>query len=78
MEKLMSLYSFVVNHGAEMSAIILALIALAEMVTALTPTKSDDLAVERFGKYVRKLFEFLKVPNLKSGGGTHPTLKDKG
>lgn len=77
MEKIMSLYSFVVDHGAEVSAILLALIALAQMITALTPTKTDDLAIERFGKYVRKILEFLKVPNVKSGGGTHPTLKEK-
>ena len=43
----------------------------AEMVTSLTPTKSDDLFVERVAKVYRGLLTFLKVPNIKKKDGTY-------
>ena len=60
-------------------------ITAAEFVTRLTPTKSDDAAVERLGKMYGKLFDLLKVPNIKRKDGTiiipegtHPPRKKYG
>lgn len=46
------------------------LITAAEFVTRLTPTKKDDSAIERIGKAYGKLFDLLKVPNIKRKDGT--------
>lgn len=46
-------------------ALILALLVVAELVVRLTPTKTDDGAVERVGKVIRRVLDFLKVPNVK-------------
>lgn len=40
-------------------------IAFAEVAVRLTPTKVDDGFVHRIGSLVDRLFDFLKVPNLK-------------
>ena len=45
--------------------VIVGLISVAEVVVRLTPTKKDDGAVERIGYIVRKIMDFLKLPNLK-------------
>lgn len=52
-------------------AAILALLAFAEVVVRLTPTKTDDGVVERIGSVIKKILDFLGFPNNKSGGGTH-------
>ena len=56
-----------------------AMLALAEAIVRVTPTKKDDGAVERIGKWLRSAFDMISTvfPNLKKGGGKHPTLKEK-
>ena len=41
------------------------LVGVAEVVVRLTPTEKDDSAVERIGGILRKVMDFLKVPNNK-------------
>lgn len=45
--------------------IVTLLVVAAELITRLTPTKSDDGAVKRLGEQLDKLLTFLKVPNLR-------------
>lgn len=44
-------------------ATILAFVTFAELAVRLTPTKTDDGAVERIGGMIRKLLDVMKVPN---------------
>lgn len=67
---------FSVNGPALVGAI-LGLLAVAETITRLTPTKKDDTAVERIGGVIRKFFDMLGVPNKKAGGGDHETKSEK-
>lgn len=46
-------------------ALILGLVSVAELAVRLTPTKTDDGAVERVGKRIRQLLDVLKVPSVK-------------
>lgn len=48
----------------EVVALVTAGIAFAEAVVRLTPTKTDDGAVERLGAAVKRILDFLRVPNL--------------
>jgi len=45
--------------------IVTLLVVAAELITRLTPTKTDDGAVKRIGIQLDKLLTFLKVPNLR-------------
>ena len=56
---------------------LLGLVAVAEVLASLTPTKKDDLAVERIGHYIKKVLKFLNVPNHKHGGGNHGVCKEE-
>ncbi len=48
-----------------LSILLLGLEALAR----LTPTLSDDSALERIGKILKKIMDFLKIPNVKREDG---------
>jgi hypothetical protein len=61
-----------------------AILAAAETVVRLTPTKSDDGFVQRVANVYNKLFELTGVPNVKKEDGSfvipagvHPPKKDK-
>jgi len=45
------------------------LLAAAEFVVRLTPTKDDDGFVQRIANVYNKIFEVLKVPNIKREDG---------
>ena len=77
METLKAIVSYLIANGPALAATVLAMLSAAEMVVRLTPTTKDDGAVERVGKVIHKLFDVLGVPNLKDGGGVHPTLEEK-
>lgn len=77
MEQLKLLVNYFIVNGPALAATILALLTAAEMVVRLTPTQKDDTAVERIGKFIRRLFDLLKVPNVKAGGGVHPSIEKK-
>lgn len=65
MEWLMSAWQFMTANWDKISGALLAFIALAEAITRLTPTEKDDGFVERMGAIIRKILDFLKVPNAK-------------
>ena len=75
MEQLQQVINQVVVLAPAIMAIIMGLISVAEVVVRLTPTKTDDGAVERVGSFFRKLFDLLKVPNYKAEGGKHEDSK---
>ena len=41
------------------------LLAVAEAITRLTPTKIDDGFIMRLGKIVKWFFDTVKIPNIK-------------
>jgi len=45
--------------------VVAGLVGVAEIIVRLTPTQKDDGAVERIGYYLRKIMDFLKIPNSK-------------
>lgn len=65
MESIKEIFSFLVAHSQELAAILLAVVSVMEMVTRLTPTEKDDGAVERIGAVIRKVLDFLRIPNIK-------------
>lgn len=77
MDLIKEIIAYVSVHGPALAAIVLGLLAVAEMIVRLTPTTKDDTAVERIGKLIRKLLDMMKVPNVKSGGGAHMKLEEK-
>jgi len=61
-----------------------AILTAAELVVRLTPTANDDAFVQRIANVYNKLFELLKVPNIKREegkiiipAGQHPDRKKK-
>lgn len=79
MEVVKEIFSYIMTHGPAIASILLAIIAVAEMIVRLTPTKKDDGAVQRIGGVIRKLIDYAKVvfPNNKKGGGQHIDQADK-
>lgn len=75
MEQVMGLYLWLQLNGATIVAVVLGMISVAEGIVRLTPTKTDDGAVERVGKFIRNLFDILKVPNRAAGGGQFEDVK---
>lgn len=71
LELLKATIAWLIANGPAVAAAILGLLAVAETITRLTPTKTDDLFVERIGSVIRKIFEVLNVPSNKAGGGVH-------
>jgi len=61
----MELFKWVTSNYQDVLLALAAVVAAAEVVVRITPTKKDDGAVERVGKVVKKLLDFFKVPNLK-------------
>lgn len=58
--------AWVMAHLSELAMVLLALLSVAELVTRLTPTKKDDGFVERVGGIIRRMLDFLKIPNTKA------------
>ena len=79
METIKSIFTYFITHGAVIAGVLVAMIAAAEAVVRLTPTKKDDTAVERAGKFIRKAIDYVGqfVPNKKEGGGEHPKQVEK-
>jgi acetolactate synthase small subunit len=63
METVLQFWAWLSANILEIGALVSALIAVAEAIVRLTPTKVDDGAVERIGKAIRSLFDMLKIPN---------------
>lgn len=79
METAKEILAYLATHGPAIAGIILMIIGVAEGVVRLTPTKKDDGAVERIGKRVRQVFDFVGplIPNRKAEGGAHPPVEIK-
>lgn len=76
LEQIKILVDWFMLNGPALVGIILGLLAVAETIARLTPTKVDDTAVERVGKVIRSFFDMLGVPNKSKDGGTHPTVAE--
>ena len=61
----MVVINWLLANYVELLLTISAVVGAAEAVVRLTPTKADDGAVERIGKVVRQILDFLKIPNVK-------------
>lgn len=59
MAYLLGLWAWLVANYAQVSAILLGAVALAEAIVKLTPTESDDGAVKRIGAIIDKLLSFI-------------------
>ena len=66
---LMDIWSWLSGNWPEMVAALSLLLASAEAIVRLTPTKSDDGAVERIGKILKWIFDLVKAPNVKLENG---------
>ena len=53
------------DNYVEVLLTVSSLIAFAELVTRFTPTEKDDSFVQRAGEYLKKIMDFVKVPNIK-------------
>lgn len=62
---MMDLIALLKANGGNLAELLLALLVVAELVVRLTPTKSDDGAVERVGAIIRKCLDWLGLPNAK-------------
>ena len=61
-------WNWFIANAPLMAAVLIGLLAAAEAVVLLTPTKSDDLLLARIEKPLKKIIAFL---NKKKGGGVH-------
>lgn len=61
----MNFINWIVANYVELFGAILGLVAVAEVIVRLTPTQKDDGAVERIGSFIKKVADFLKIPNVK-------------
>jgi len=61
----MEIFKWLTANYQDVLLSVAAVVAAAEIVVRITPTKKDDSAVERVGAIVRKLMDFFKVPNVK-------------
>lgn len=61
----MELLNFVKENYIQMIQALLAVVFSIELITRITPTKKDDSFIERVGSVIRKIADFLKIPNVK-------------
>ena len=66
---LLDTWAWLSGNWPEMVAALTLLLASAEAIVRLTPTKADDGAVERVGKLLKWLFDLVKAPNVKLEDG---------
>lgn len=65
MENLAKAYQWVMANYENLFLALSALVAFAELAVRFTPTEKDDGFVERIGGYLRKVMDFVKLPNKK-------------
>lgn len=58
---------WLIDSKEELAGLLLGLVAVAEVITRLTPTKSDDGFVERVGHFIKKALDALGLPNKIKG-----------
>lgn len=77
LEQAKMLVDWFMLNGPVLIGIIFGLLAVAEAVVRLTPTKNDDTAVERVGTAIRRFFDMLGIKNRAPNGEVHPTVVEK-
>lgn len=60
---LQDMWWFLEGNWDTLIELILAVILVAEIAVRLTPTKTDDGAVERVGSWIKKILNMVKIPN---------------
>ena len=65
MEFLKGLIEFFVSNKENIAIALLSIVGVAEVIVRLTPTEKDDGAVQRVGEVIKKILDFLKLPNVK-------------
>lgn len=61
-------YKWLWDHKAEIFGALAMIVGALEILVRLTPTTADDGAVERIGKTLKRIMDFLRIPNnLKPG-----------
>lgn len=63
MENVISIYQWLIANYMSIVAVVLGLFSVAEIIVRITPTEKDDGALERVGAFIKKVLDFLKVPN---------------
>ena len=61
----MQIITWLKDNYVQMLLALSALIAALELIARLTPTEKDDAFMERVGAIIRKVMDFLKIPNVK-------------
>lgn len=69
MDLIKEIYAYIVGNWEGILISWVILLGFAESVVRLTPTEKDDGFVKRLGDQTQKVFDFLKVPNLKKKAG---------
>lgn len=70
MGMILQIYSFIMAHYMEVLAAMGSLLTAAQLIVRLTPTKADDGFVQRLSNYYDKIFDFLKIPNVRRDGAS--------
>ena len=58
--------NWLIQHYTDLIAIVVGLVAVAEIVVKLTPTEKDNAFLVRVVAALSAL-----IPNIRKGGGTH-------
>lgn len=59
----MEILNKIIENWDTITLTVFAGITLAEGLVRITPTKKDDGAVERAGKFLKRLMDIIKIPN---------------
>ncbi len=70
MEVIKDVYVYLSNNWYGILMAGSMLLATAEFIVRLTPTKKDDGFVQRIANVYNKIFEFFKIPNVKKKDGS--------
>lgn len=65
MEFITHIGQWLVQNYVELFTIVGLVLGAAEAITRFTPTTKDDAFLERIGSVLRKIMDFLKIPNVK-------------
>lgn len=63
MEKFQAIIQWIVNNYAACFAFLASIVVSAEIICRLTPTTKDDTVLEKIGKVLKGIMDFLKIPN---------------
>lgn len=64
MEKFIIIKDFLVANQIELVGVVMGMLAVAELIVRMTPTKKDDGFVQRIGNVIKKALDIVKIPNV--------------